>query len=204
MKKFIISEEEKSRILGMHQEATKRQYLSEQQGTKTADPNTAVYNTPTYGFLTQTNLPQFLAKNNINLQALIKAGARLNSDKGYLVWTPQGSNRQLSLPIFTGGSKYLDNYSGYKDKYSAAFNKVRDEFNRIKNDESLKGYRCIKDNNFYPSNPVHSIKNSPNDNFYCRQAADKLDKLFKETKLEQLSNLAQIETFIENAPKFTT
>jgi len=31
MKKFIISEEEKSRILGMHQDATKRHYLKEQQ-----------------------------------------------------------------------------------------------------------------------------------------------------------------------------
>ena len=31
MKKFIISEEEKSRILGMHQEATKRHYLGEQE-----------------------------------------------------------------------------------------------------------------------------------------------------------------------------
>lgn len=36
MKKFIISEEEKSRILGMHQDATKRHYLNEQQ-TKVND-----------------------------------------------------------------------------------------------------------------------------------------------------------------------
>ena len=31
MKKFIISEEEKNRILGMHQDATKRHYLKEQE-----------------------------------------------------------------------------------------------------------------------------------------------------------------------------
>ena len=31
MKKFLISEEEKNRILGMHQEATKRHYLNEQK-----------------------------------------------------------------------------------------------------------------------------------------------------------------------------
>ena len=30
MKKFLISEEEKERILGMHKDATKRQYLGEQ------------------------------------------------------------------------------------------------------------------------------------------------------------------------------
>ena len=34
MKKFLISEEEKNRILGMHKEATKKHYLSE-QGTQT-------------------------------------------------------------------------------------------------------------------------------------------------------------------------
>jgi len=34
MKKFLISEEEKNRILGMHQDATKRHYLGE-QGTQT-------------------------------------------------------------------------------------------------------------------------------------------------------------------------
>jgi hypothetical protein len=33
MKKFIITEDEKSRILGMHQSATARQYLMEQSGT---------------------------------------------------------------------------------------------------------------------------------------------------------------------------
>jgi len=33
MKKFIISEEERSRILSMHESATKRQYLSEQDST---------------------------------------------------------------------------------------------------------------------------------------------------------------------------
>jgi len=32
MKKFIISEDERSRILSMHESATKRQYLKEQQG----------------------------------------------------------------------------------------------------------------------------------------------------------------------------
>lgn len=35
MKKFIISEEEKNKILGMHKEATKRHYLSEQPVSST-------------------------------------------------------------------------------------------------------------------------------------------------------------------------
>lgn len=35
MKKFLISEEEKNRILGMHKEATKKHYLSEQATPKT-------------------------------------------------------------------------------------------------------------------------------------------------------------------------
>ena len=37
MKKIIISEEEKSRILGMHQETTKRYYLGEQSMPKVSD-----------------------------------------------------------------------------------------------------------------------------------------------------------------------
>lgn len=40
MKKFIISEEEKSRILGMHQEETKRYYLGEQSAITAANTNT--------------------------------------------------------------------------------------------------------------------------------------------------------------------
>jgi hypothetical protein len=35
MKKFLISEEEKNRILGMHKDATKRHYLSEQTSPNT-------------------------------------------------------------------------------------------------------------------------------------------------------------------------
>jgi|AACY02.6.fsa_nt_gi hypothetical protein len=38
MKKFLISEEEKNRILGMHQEATKRHYLGEQTSPSSTTP----------------------------------------------------------------------------------------------------------------------------------------------------------------------
>ena len=201
MKKFIISEEEKNRILGMHQEATKRQYLSEQQGTKVTDPNASVYNTPVYGFLLQTNLPQFLAKNNIDLQKLIKNGARLDGDKNHFVWKPQGSNNTLYLPIYTGSLKYLDNYSGYYDKYVAAFKTVQNEFNRIKNDPNVKFQGCIKDNRFFPHNPVVNF----NQNLapLCKIEADNLDKVFKEQKMSELDKLGDIERFIQNAPKFT-
>jgi hypothetical protein len=39
MRKFIISEEEKSRILGMHQDATKRHYLKEQEDVSSIKPS---------------------------------------------------------------------------------------------------------------------------------------------------------------------
>jgi hypothetical protein len=39
MKKFIISEEEKNRILGMHQDATKRHYLKEQEDESSIKPS---------------------------------------------------------------------------------------------------------------------------------------------------------------------
>jgi len=37
MKKFIITEEEKKRILNLHESATRRQYLSEQSSGETSD-----------------------------------------------------------------------------------------------------------------------------------------------------------------------
>lgn len=200
MKRFVISEDERSRILSMHESATKRQYLSEQQGTKVADPNAKIYDTPMYKFLLDTNLPQFLAKNNVDLHKLIKAGARLDGDKNNFVWKPQGSNTSLFLPIFTGVSKYLDNYSGYKQKHDAAFKKVSDTFNGIKNDRNVQFYGCITDKLFHPSNPTQSIKKNDSN---CKGYAAELDKVFKDTKLKELSNLAQIETFINKAPKFT-
>jgi hypothetical protein len=66
MKKFIISEEEKSRILGMHQEATKRHYLGEQYVTPEAtfvDKQGAKYYVPK---LDQSSFGEFVNFNEFD------------------------------------------------------------------------------------------------------------------------------------------
>jgi len=72
MKKFIISEEEKNRILGMHQDATKRHYLKEQESrpSQTFSPENIkkIYDTANQlfetgdkkGFFTIDTLPTYM------------------------------------------------------------------------------------------------------------------------------------------------
>jgi hypothetical protein len=48
MKKFLISEEEKKRILGMHKDATKRHYLGEQSNTGVTEPSSTETAKPTF------------------------------------------------------------------------------------------------------------------------------------------------------------
>jgi hypothetical protein len=72
MRKFIISEEEKSRILGMHQDATKRHYLKEQESrpSQTFSPENIkkIYDTANQlfergnkkGFFTIDTLPTYM------------------------------------------------------------------------------------------------------------------------------------------------
>jgi hypothetical protein len=210
MKRFVISEDERSRILSMHESATKRQYLSEQpapqQGTKVADPNSEMYTIPAYKFLLDTNLPEFLAKNKINFKELMQSGAKFDGDKNNIMWKPQGYT--LYLPILTGGEKYLDSYSGNEAKYTEAYNKVKNEY-YTKKDKSgkaieyyVKAYGCLQDGKqFYPFKPSSTM--NINAHTYCKAAAEMLDKLAKDTKLKEYSRLSGIEKFINLAPKFT-
>lgn len=80
MRKFIISEEEKSRILGMHQEATKRHYLGEQSAISAANTNPQdvdnkkqIYNQ----YLTKVNeFVPFDGKELKNMLTTLKSGTK--------------------------------------------------------------------------------------------------------------------------------
>ena len=79
MKRFVISEDERARILSMHESATKRQYLSEQdvqvnpQGvSKAAETNAAALRDTEFGkaISKSEQFVKLLNDNNINILGL--------------------------------------------------------------------------------------------------------------------------------------
>lgn len=208
MRKFIISEEERAKILSMHVDSGYKTEINEQQGTKVgdkvADPNAEKYKTPHWEFLLKTNVPAFFTKNNIDFEKVRK----------YLTVRNVNGGRELvlntkdkpSIWVKSGGDKYEESYDGYSDEYEKAYRKVWDAYKS--KEKTLKRYSCFKkDKNgnpmkFYPFDPKSTIDmNSPY--IWCKNTAEELDRVFKDSKLKGFGILAQIEKFINQARKLS-
>jgi hypothetical protein len=135
MKKFIISEEEKNRILGMHQDATKRHYLKEQedessikpsyvdnQGNKYFVPNLSDSNFSDFIYLSEKD--DFMGKLNMLSSLGVKVGI---------------SNNPLSVP---------------KETFQQEFNKYKTNLEKTQGDvaSALEGLTYL--------NSINTIENT--------------------------------------------
>jgi len=204
MKKFTISESEKRRILEMHQDATKRQYLSEQgqQGNKVKDPNAAMYGLPQYEFLLNTGVPTFFAKHNIDLQTAIKKGMKLYNNGTNFIWQDNGVWKYFPI-----AKNYDDNYAGSIEKFKKAEDTIRNTYNTVSNEYNFESFGCIKKDGktgkpmrMQVFDPTKHIDPNPNSN--CKQGMEKLKSVARTIPLQELSYNADIERFIQTAPKF--
>jgi len=215
MKKITISESEKRRILEMHQDATKRQYLSEQgqpqqqQGDKVEDPNAAMYGLPQYEFLLNTGVPAFFAKHNIDLQTAIKKGMKLYNNGTHFIWLDNGVRKYFPI-----AKNYDDNYAGSIEEFKKAEDTIKNTYNDVYKRYNLGGYGCIKTDKktkdektgkpkpmrMQVFDPTAHIDPNPNSN--CKQGMEKLKSVARTIPLQKLSNNADIERFIQTAPKF--
>lgn len=98
MRKFIINEEEKSRILSLHTNATKRQYLGEQEDASSGgfEHNGTVYKKP--GIKDIDTLQRYLQIGN-ELSVL----EMLNNYKLQSTKKPTGSELERMLPVWRAG-----------------------------------------------------------------------------------------------------
>jgi len=196
MKKFIISEDERSRILSMHESATKRQYLSEQGVSAPASTankgveqnNFYVKNDKTGKILSQN--PKFVElanKNNINLRLLkfSKIG-----DGNTVMWVPEGTNKYH----YFGWKDYNgQNYAGAKQKEEKAFKKLQEYYSSVVKNPSLK--KCVRPDR---------VALTDNKQQECQAVNQQFKKIEKDTNYNNLKYLSSIQDFVELGPKWKT
>jgi hypothetical protein len=201
MKRFVISEDERARILSMHESATKRQYLSEQGVTQPAgnvnkgvEVNNDYVRTDATGKLLGKN-PKFVDlanKNNINLRAL--------------TMSPYGRNEAVRFKGTDGKEHYFyflkyngEDYSNARQKEQEAFKKVHAYWMNFKNSNDSNLRKCVDPSAVKLSDVARTDQ-------YCKRANayEGWKKVENETGYKNLQYLASIQDFVEFAPKWKT
>lgn len=202
MKKFIISEDERSRILSMHESATKRQYLSEQgepqpggNVNKGVELNNSYVKQDVNGKILGQN-PKFVElanKNNINLRNLKFSDI---GNKSYVMWVPNGTNE---YKYFAWKEYNGQNYAGAKQKEQDAFKKVFEYWKGLKDSNNQNLRKCVE------SSTPRLSKIAQTDQF-CKavKVYEGWKKIEDETKYKYLKYLASIQDFVELGPKWKT
>lgn len=202
MKRFLISEDERARILSMHESATKRQYLSEQPAPQPAgnvnkgvELNNDYVKTDATGKLLGAN-PKFVDlanKNNINLRSLTM------SQYG-------GENRPVRYKGTDGKQHYFyflayngQDYSGAREKEKEAFKKVHAYWLNFKNNNDSRLRKCVDPSAVKLSDVARTDE-------FCKRANayEGWKKVEDETDYKNLQYLASIQDFVEFAPKWKT
>ena len=202
MKRFVISEDERSRILSMHESATKRQYLSEQgepqpsgNVNKGVEVNNSYVKHDVNGKILGQN-PKFVElanKNNINLRALKFSDI---GNKAYVMWVPKGTNKYM---YFAWKPYNGENYTGAKQKRDEAFKKIHAYWLGFKNNTDSNLRKCVS-----PTSPNLNDVNRTDQ--FCKRAQvyEGWKKLEDELNYKKLQYLASIQDFVELGPKWKT
>jgi len=199
MKKFIISEEEKNRILEMHQEATKRHYLNEQEVpqpagnvNKGAEVNTQSFKNDVNGKILAQN-PQFVKlinDNNINLPALLQQITMEPNKRQFSFKGSDGKDIAVSFKSYGGGD-----YQGAKEKYKNAITQIKKVYDQINANPNTK--KCVNPN-------ALMLSDTGENGVDCRSAKDDFNNIKKTSRIDVYSNLSELEKFVQAAPKFKT
>lgn len=199
MKKFIISEEEKNRILGMHQDATKRHYLKEQEVpqpagnvNKRAEINTQSFKNDVNGKILAQN-PQFVKlinDNNINLPALLQQITMEPNKRQFSFKGSDGKDIAVSFSSYGG-----TNYQGAIEKYNNAFTQIKKVYDQIKANPNTQ--KCVNPN-------AVMLSDTGEKGVDCRSVKDNFNNIKKTSGVDVYSNLSELEKFVQAAPKFKT
>ena len=199
MKKFLISEEEKQRILGMHVEKGYTSIVNE-QGVKPTPPapvnktqratevNNEYFKSNPVGQKLAKNpaFVDFINKNNINIQ------------QSNLQVVP--NNAQATME--RGGKTYLVNFlyfdgnipSDISQKYQGAYKSVSSKINELNSNPQIKENLCFD---------VTLMKENPKGNQqFCRTYWKDFNDFVKNTDYERLNSLRQMQDFLVAAPKW--
>lgn len=197
MKKFIISEEEKSRILGMHVNSGYKTEINEQsepqQGTSVSRVvelnNKFVEQDPKGKILGQNpKFVQLANNNNINLRALT-----ILANKSQVEWTgPDNKYYSFNFLQYDG-----EDYTGAKEKYNKARNTVFAYWQEVKANPKIK--QCV--------NPkMAKLSDVAKTDSVCvaNKVSDKFNKIVNDTKYRLYKYLSSISDFVEKGPRLKT
>ena len=199
MKKFLISEEEKQRILGMHVEKGYTSIVNEQgvQPTPPAPVNKTQRATEVNNEYFKSNpVGQKLAKNPAFVDFINKNN--INIQQSNLQVVP--NNAQATME--RGGKTYLVNFlyfdgnipSDISQKYQGAYKSVSSKINELNSNPQIKENLCFD---------VTLMKENPKGNQqFCRTYWKDFNDFVKNTDYERLNSLRQMQDFLVAAPKW--
>jgi len=202
MKRILISEDEKQRILGMHVDKGYTSVINE-QGVKPTPPapvgklkkgteiNTEYFTNDPTGKALAVNpaFVKFIQDNNINIR-----GAKLQLQPNKRQAIMKGSNGTTILVNFA----YFDGNipADVVEKYTTAYNQVKDKVNQLASDPQNKQNLCF--------DVTTMRKNDKGNQVGCKTAWKDFDTFVASTNYESLNSLRQMKSFLDFAPKWKT
>jgi hypothetical protein len=202
MKRILISEDEKQRILGMHVDKGYTSIINE-QGVKPTPPapvgklkkgteiNTEYFTNDPTGKALAVNpaFVKFIQDNNINI-----GGAKLQLQPNKRQAIMKGSN---GTTIFVNFAYFDGNIpADVVEKYTTAYNQVKDKVNQLASDPQNKQNLCF--------DVTLMRKNDKGNQVGCKTAWKDFDTFVASTNYESLNSLRQMKSFLDFAPKWKT
>ena len=201
MKKILISEDEKQRILRMHVDKGYTSIINEQDLTpkppapvdkvaRAKEINNRYFTTDPTGKALSVNpvFVKFIQDNNINIK---KANLQLVSANN-LQATMTGKDGK---PILVNFSIFDGNIpADVIQQYTTALNQVRDKVNQLSSDPQNKQNLCF--------NVTLLSKNNKGNQVGCKTAWKDFDAFVKLTNYELLNSSRQLKKFLDSAPKW--
>lgn len=200
MRKFIISEEERTKILSMHVESGYKTEINEQgeqpqqtgNVSKGAELNNMFVKQDTTGKILGKN-PKFVQlanNNNINLRALKISEIGNNTT---VQWVgPDNKYHYFDFARYNG-----ENYTGAEEKEKGAFAKISEYWKQVNANPQLK--QCVD-----PRAVKLSDVATTDQRCKSSKVADNFNKIVNDTNYKTYQYLSSIADFVKNAPKFKT
>jgi hypothetical protein len=199
MKKFLISEEEKRRILGMHVDKGYSSLMNE-QGVKPTPPapvdkvqrateiNNEYFRSNPVGQKLAKNpaFVDFINKNNINIQ---QANLQVEANNSQAIMQRNGKNYLVNFLSFDGNIP-----SDIVEKYQTAYKSVSSKINELDSNPQIKKNLCFD---------VPLMKGNPNGNKqFCKPYWDDFNAFVKSSGYEGFTSLKLMQDFLTAAPKW--
>lgn len=201
MKRILISEDEKQRILRMHVDKGYTSIINEQDLTpkppapvdkvaRAKEINNRYFTTDPTGKALSVNpmFVKFIQDNNINIkQANLKLVSANNLQA--TMTGKDGKPILVNFSIFDGNIP-----ADVIQQYTTALNQVRDKVNQLSSDPQNKQNLCF--------NVALMNKNNKGNQVGCKTAWKDFDVFVKLTNYESLSSSRQMKKFLDSSPKW--